>query len=58
MDEEFKKFITFFIIIFTLYSFWENLKKDILAERGIKSERVISSNFNLYRGVPVNVIKR
>ncbi len=58
MDEEFKKFLTYLIIIIAFYSFWQNLKKDILTERVINNERIISSNSNFYRGIPVDVIRR
>ena len=57
MDEEFKKFLTYFIVILAFYSFWENLKMDIFAKRGAYSRSVSNvSDFN--SGVPVNVIKR
>lgn len=57
MDEEFKKFLTYFIVILAFYSFWENLKVDISARRNVYSKNVSGvSDFN--RGVPVNVIRR
>lgn len=57
MDEEFKKFLTYFIIILVFYSFWENLKKDILVERR-NYNRNVSGALDFNKGVPVNVLKR
>ncbi len=57
MEEDFKKFLTYFIVILAFYSFWENLKKDVLVERKNYS-RTTSSVLDFNKGVPVNVIKR
>lgn len=57
MDEEFKKFLTYFIVILVFYSFWENLKKDVLVERK-NYNRNVSGVLDFNKGVPVNVLKR
>lgn len=57
MDEEFKKFLTYFIVILVFYSFWENFKKDVLVERK-NYNRNVSGVLDFNKGVPVNVLKR
>lgn len=57
MDEGFKKFFIYFLIILAFYSFWENLKKDVLVERK-NYNRNVSGVLDFNKGVPVNVIKR
>jgi hypothetical protein len=57
MDEEFKNFLTYFIVILVFYSFWENFKKDVLVERK-NYNRNVSGVLDFNKGVPVNVLKR